>query len=119
MSENVGQEAKWIAENMMQNVRSLQRVAQDIERNTTESLESDPVLFTEKLLAVPILLSLATEIALKALLCWEKTRPRNELMTCSNCTNPWNMNIQEMLEARMRKLSPYSVWGRRAKHAKP
>ena len=49
---------------MMDNARSLQRVAHEIERNETQSLKSDLLLFSGQLLAVPILLSLAAEIAL-------------------------------------------------------
>ena len=110
MSDSDNQDVKWNAEFMMDNARSLQRVVEDIERNTTQSLESDPLLFTGQLLAVPILLSLATEIALKALLCWEKNKAPVQTHDLLKLFLSLGENTQELLEARMRKVSPNSVW---------
>ena len=51
--------------------KSLQRAAEELELDG-ESVQSDHLLFEGKLLAVPVLLTLATEIGLKALQCQEK-----------------------------------------------
>ena len=55
---------------MMEHARALLRVAQEVDRGNP-SPASDPALFSGRLIAVPVLLSLATEIALKAWLCRE------------------------------------------------
>ena len=110
MSKNEIRNVRWNAEYMMRNARSLQRVAQDLDRTTTESLKSDPLLFTGKLLAAPILFSLATEIALKALQCWEQNKAPERTHDLLKLFQSLEQNTQELLEARMRKLSPHSVW---------
>ena len=110
MSEDDNQDVKWNAEFMMDNARSLQRVVQDIDRDTKQSLESDPLLFTGQLLSVPILLSLAAEIALKALLCWEKNKTPVKTHDLLKLYLSLSDNTRELLEARMRKVSPNSIW---------
>ena len=62
------------AYSMIENARSLQRVAKELEWDWSKSPESDPVLFEGKFLASPILLTLAIEIALKAWLCRERKK---------------------------------------------
>ena len=59
---------------MIQNAESLQRVVKHLDENALESAEADSLLFGGKLLAGPILLTLAVEIALKALLCQEQKK---------------------------------------------
>lgn len=110
MSDSDNQDVKWNAEFMMDNARSLQRVVQDIERDTKQSLESDPLLFKGQLLAGPILLSLAAEIALKALLCWEKNKAPERTHDLQKLYLSLGENTQDLLEAKMRKVSPNSVW---------
>ncbi|MDE3257700.1 MAG: hypothetical protein OYM47_07710 [Gemmatimonadota bacterium] len=110
MSDSDSVDVKWNAENMMDNVRSLQRVVQDIEQGSKQSLESDLLLFKGQLLAGPILLSLAAEIALKALLCWEKNEIPVKTHDLLNLYLSLSENTRELLEARMRKVSPYSIW---------
>ncbi len=109
MSDSDNQDVKWNAEFMMDNARSLQRVVQDIERDTKQSLESDLLLFKGQLLAGPILLSLAAEIALKALLCWEKNKAPVRTHDLLKLFMSLGENTQELLEARMRKVSPNSI----------
>ena len=58
----------WDTSLMILTAKSLQRVAKELEQDMEPS-QSDPHLFEGKLLAVPILLALATEIALKAWQC--------------------------------------------------
>ena len=91
---------------MIDEAKSLQRVAKELKQNGSESSQSDSFLSRGKRRAVPILLSLATEIALKA---WQvregKKKPgkTHDLLTLFESLEP---DTQEMLEARMRKLSP-------------
>ena len=61
-------------DSMIWNAKSLQRVVEKLERNGSESPHSDLLHIQGRALAVPILLSLATEIALKALLCLERKK---------------------------------------------
>ena len=110
----------WDADSMIRNAKALQRVVKELEKNRPKSSPldrwnnqergtQDRLLFMGRLLAVPNLLSLATEIALKAWLCWEQKAPErtHDLLKLFQSLE---QNTQEMLEARMRKVSPHSVW---------
>ena len=94
---------------MIDEAKSLQRVAQELNQNRSESSQSDSFLFRGKHRAVPILLSLAIEIALKT---WQlrdgKKKPdqTHDLLKLFESLEP---NTREMLEERMRKLSPPAV----------
>lgn len=59
---------------MMEHARALLRAAQEMGRDSP-SPASDLDLFSGRLIAVPVLLSLATEVALKAWLCREGKAP--------------------------------------------
>lgn len=59
---------------MIKNAKSLQRVAKELREKSAESMESDSLLSEGQSLAEPILLSLAVEIALKAMLCQEQKK---------------------------------------------
>ena len=75
MSGAKNKSESWDVHSMILNARSLQRVAKDLGRHMDDS-HSDPLLFEGKFVAIPVLLALATEIALKAWQCRErKTRP--------------------------------------------
>ena len=63
-----------------------------------------------RLLAVPNLLSLATEIALKAWQCREQLKAPERTHDLLKLFQSLEPDTQEMLEARMRKVSPHSVW---------
>ena len=95
---------------MIDEAKSLQRVAKELERNGSESSQSDSLLSRGKRGAVPILLSLATEVALKA---WQiregKKEPdwTHDLLKLFESLKP---DTQEKLEERMRKLSPHYQW---------
>ena len=70
---------------MMDHARALLRAAQEMDRDSP-SPASDPALFSGRLMAVPVLLSLATEIALKAWLCREGKAPiRSHDLFCLFC----------------------------------
>lgn len=110
MSDSESPDVKWNAEDMIDNARSLQRVVQDTETGSKQSLESDLLLFKGQLLAGAILLSLAAEIALKALLCWESNRAPVRTHDLLELYLSLSENTQDLLEARMRKVSPNSIW---------
>ena len=110
--------AIWDVDSMIENAKALQRVVKELEKNKSFPSDErgnrdrgtqDRLLFMGKLLAVPNLLSLATEIALKAWLCWEQKAPErtHDLLKLFQSLE---QNTQEMLEAKMRKVSPHSVW---------
>ena len=65
---------------MIENAKSLQRVAKDLLEKS--SIESDSLLFRGQILAAPILLTLAIEIALKAWLCRERKKTHPAVTTC-------------------------------------
>ena len=76
MSDNENQDIKWKSEYMMDNARSLQRVAQSLDQNMSEAVFKigSAGCSRENFWRCPILLSLVAEIALKALLCWKKNK---------------------------------------------
>ena len=110
VSENKNEVENWDADSMIWNAKSLQRVAKELERKKSESPQQDSFLFMGKALASPILLSLATEIALKAWQCRERKGKPEKTHDLLKLFNGLGTRTQELLEARMRKLSPHSVW---------
>lgn len=100
----------WDADVMIENAKSLQRVVKELEKNIFESCPQDQLLFMGKHLAVPNLLSLATEIALKAWQCRERQKAPERTHDLLKLFQSLGQNTQEMLEARMRRVSPHSVW---------
>ena len=59
---------------MIRSAEDLQRVVMYLDEASLESADSDPLLFGGRILAGPILMTLAVEIALKALLCQEQKK---------------------------------------------
>ena len=94
---------------MIENAKSLQRAAKELDKNGGEYGQSDQWLFRGVFLASPILLSLATEIALKAWQCLEREEAPDRTHDLLRLFDSLKQGTQEMLEARMRKVSPYSV----------
>ena len=94
-------------DSMIWNAKSLQRVVENLERTRPESPESDLPLFSGTILAGPILLSLATELALKALLCLEQKKAPPRIHDLLKLFEQLEPDTQEMLEARMRKVSAF------------
>ena len=109
MSDKNNGRASWDADSMIENARSLQRVAKELEKNGHEAGQSDNWLFRGMILAGPILLSLATEIALKAWQCSEREKAPDRTHDLLRLFDSLKPDTQEMLEARMRKVSPHSV----------
>ena len=90
---------------MMDYAESLLRVAKELQQKSSDA-KTDIRLFEGVFLSVPILLSLATEIALKA---WQFRELKevnirtHDLLKLFQSLKP---STQKMLEARMRKVSP-------------
>ena len=110
MPENKNGAENWDTDSMIWNAKSLQRVANELERNTSESLRQDSFLFWGISLAGPILLSLVTEIALKAWQCRERKGKPEKIHDMLKLFDGLESRTQETLEARMRKQSSHSVW---------
>ena len=110
MSDKSNDHVSWDARFMIENAKSLQRIAKELRKNGGETLQSDAWLFQGNFLAVPILLSLATEIALKAWWCRERNKAPKQTHDLLKLFDVLKQDTQEMLEARMRKSSPHSVW---------
>ena len=111
----------WDADSMIRNAKALQRVVKELEKNKSKPSPSDgwgkwdrgtedQLLFMGRLLAVPNLLSLATEIALKAWQCRERQKAPERTHDLLKLFHSLEQDTQEMLEARMQKVSPDSVW---------
>ena len=96
-------------DSMIWNAKSLQRVVEKLERNGSESPQSDLLHIHGRALAVPILLSLATELALKALLCLERKKDPPRIHDLLKLFEQLEPDTQEMLEARMRKVSAFPI----------
>ena len=109
VSVNKNEAENWDTDSMIWNAKSLQRVAKELEQHE-ESPQSDPLLFFGRLQAGSILLTLAIEIALKALWCRERKRTPEKTHDLLKLFGGLESSTQEILEARMRKLSPHSVW---------
>ena len=112
---------RWDADAMIRNAKALQRVVKELEKNKPKPSPSDgwgkwdrgtedQLLFMGRFLAVPNLLSLATEIALKAWQCREQLKAPERTHDLLKLFHSLEQDTQEMLEARMRKVSPDSVW---------
>ena len=110
MSDKSNDHVSWDADSMIENAKSLQRVAKELEENRDKAWQSDAWLFQGKFLAGPILLSLATEIALKAWWCRERNQAPEQTHDLQRLFYVLKQDTQERLEAKMRKSSPHSVW---------
>ena len=87
----------------------MQRVAKELKKNDKQDASSEHSLFEGLFLAGPILLSLATEIALKAWQCSERAKAHDKTHDLLCLFDSLEQGTREMLEYRMRKLSPHSV----------
>ena len=94
---------------MIWNAKSLQRVVENLERTRPESPQSDLLLFNGRALARAILLSLATEIALKVLLCLERNKDPPRIHDLLKLFEQLEPDTQEMLEARIRNRTFFSL----------
>ena len=69
MPDKKNRQAHWDPFWVIEDAKALQRVAEELRGQGSQSVESDALLFQGRFLAEPILLSLALEIALKA---WQR-----------------------------------------------
>ncbi len=86
---------------MIENAKSLQRVAKELESTRTDSPQSDPLLFNGTTLATAILLPLATELALKALVCLERKQAPPRTHNLLKLFEQLELETQESLRTRM------------------
>ena len=86
---------------MIWNAKSLQSVVKKLEWNEAESPEADPFLFQGAFLAGPILLSLATEIALKALLFLEQEKDPPHIHDLLKLFEQLEPDTQKLLRSEM------------------
>ena len=91
---------------MIDEAKSLQRVAKELEQNGFDSSQPDSFLSRGKRRAAPILLSLATEIALKAWQVREDKKKPDQTHDLLKLFERLKPDTQKMLEERMQKLSP-------------
>ena len=94
---------------MIENAKSLQRVAKELQEKSAASIESDSLLFQGQFLAGPILLSLAVEIALKALLCQEQKKEPPRTHDLLELFQHLEQGTQESLQAHMPGLTMLPV----------
>ena len=88
-------------DSMIWNAKSLQRVVKELERNGSESPQLDLLHIQGRGLAMPILLSLATEIALKALLCLERKKDPPRIHDLLKLFEQLEPDTQELLRTEM------------------
>lgn len=111
----------WNADLMIGNAKALQRVVKELEKNRSKLFPLDEwskwnrdtearLLLDGMFLAIPNLLSLATEIALKAWQCRERQKAPDHIHNLLRLFQSLEQDTQEMLEARMQKQSPCPVW---------
>ena len=91
----------WDTYSMIRNAKSLQRVVKELERHESESCTSDSLLFQGSGLAGSILLSLATEIALKAWQCRERKDAPDRTHDLLRLFEGLEPETQELLQAMM------------------
>ena len=101
MSKKTPRGDRWDTDSMIWNAKSLQRVVKELERYGSESSMSDPFLFKGSGLAEPILLSLATEIALKAWQCRERKNAPDRTHDLLDLFMGLEPETQELLQAGM------------------
>ncbi len=92
---------------MIETAKGLQRVANELDENKT-SPESDLLLFSGEFVAVPVLMALAMEIALKAWQCRERNGKPDKSHNLLKLFDNLEDKTQAQLEARMPDvLDPY------------
>ena len=101
MPDNKNGKAISSADRMIWNAKSLQSVVKKLEWDESESPQSDPLLFSGTGLAEAILLSLATELALKALLCLERKKAPPKIHDLLELFNKLEPDTQELLREEM------------------
>ena len=111
MDDNKSSDLRFDTDSMMECARSLQVVCEELDKRKIEKMKTDTSLFSGTLQTVPIIMSLAIEIALKAWLIREQEKNSfphiHDLVELFDRLKP---TTKETLEVRMRNLSPDSIW---------
>ena len=89
--------------------KSLQDIAIDLNKPEKSSQLNVPMSFGKSQTS-NIILTLAIEIALKALWCIEQNKKPPQIHDLLNLYEKLETKTKEMLETRMRKISPNSIW---------
>ena len=107
-------DSKFCSDSMIESAQNLHRVCEELDNRFFEKhskSKTDTHLLSGTIQTVPILKSLAIEIALKALL--NLKQEKNCVCFTHDLVDLFDelkSSTQEKLEARMRKLSPNSIW---------
>lgn len=109
------------ADRMIENAKALRHAAKELEQHGSKTDHTDKLLFLGVFLAVPVLLLHATEIALKAWLCRKRNVAPEPTHNLLKLFQSLDTETQEFMEAKMRKLSHYSIYSEdpRMKHQSP
>ena len=95
---------------MICNAKSLQKVANYLAADIELESKSENFLFSGKIMSVPILMALATEIALKALQCQERKSSPNHTHDLLELFEGLSEDTQTRLEERLpSRLDPVSL----------
>ena len=99
MSDNKTEKLGWSSYWMIRNAKSLQEVANHLDADM--ELQSDSFLFHGIIMTAPILMALATEIALKALQCQEQEEPPKRPHDLLKLFKGLSEDTQAQLEGRL------------------
>ena len=110
LSENKNKTIAWDPYWMICNAKSLQEVANNLAANMELDSKSKNYLFSGKYMSTPILMALATEIALKALQCQERKSSPMYTHDLLELFEGLSENTQNRLEKRLpSRLDPVSL----------
>ena len=110
MSENKNKNLAWDPYWMICHAKSLQEVANHLEADMEADLKSENFLFSGKYMSAPILMALATEIALKSLQCQERNAPPKRTHDLLKLFEGLSEDTQTRLEERLpSQLDPVSL----------
>ena len=101
MSNDRGYKGWWDTDWMIRHAKALQEVAKHVALRQDEDLDPLEDLFMGKLLAQPVLLALATEIALKALRCRERKGPPDYGHDLAELFDALSEDTRDRLQARL------------------
>ncbi len=89
--------------------KALQRLVEELDTEEKELSQFDVLLFEGKCLAIPVILSLATEIALKAWQIRERKKPPDKSHDLLALFESLNEDTQSLLDEKMPKIPNLSV----------
>lgn len=101
MSDGGDYEGWWDTDGMIRHAKALQEVAKHVALRPNDDHEPHEDLFMGKLLARPVLLALATEIALKAWQCRERKGPPDRCHDLVELFDALSEDTRDRLQARL------------------